>query len=105
MSQTRHPGITMHKLSFGGGFVGLLFAAGSAIIFIVGFPTLWYFVAFAFALGVLIAGMLRLIARRTSDRNQPPSILHAPSAREALVFPKRAKIPPQFHIETQPASV
>jgi hypothetical protein len=24
MAEKRHPGITMHKLSFGGGFVGLL---------------------------------------------------------------------------------
>jgi len=32
MSEDSHPGITMHKLSFGGGFVGLLFAAGSALI-------------------------------------------------------------------------
>ena len=49
MAADRHPGITMHKLSFGGGFVGLLFAAGSALIFVLGFPTLWYFVAFAVA--------------------------------------------------------
>jgi hypothetical protein len=67
----------MHKLSFGGGFVGLLFAAGSALIFILGFPTLWYFVAFAFALGVGIAILLRLISRWRSDRNRPPSILEA----------------------------
>jgi|GEM_PF-2608165 hypothetical protein len=105
MAQTRHPGITMHKLSFGGGFVGLLFAAGSAIIFVVGFPTLWYFVALALALGIAIAALLRLLAFRVSARNLPPSILHVPSAREALVFPKRAKIPPQFNVESQPASV
>ena len=49
MAEKWHSGITMHKLSFGSGFIGLLFAAGSALIFVLGFPTLWYFVALAFA--------------------------------------------------------
>lgn len=75
MSEKRHPGITMHKITFGGGFVGLLFAAGSALIFVLGFPTLWYFVALAFALGVGVAVSLRLVSRRREDRNKPPSIL------------------------------
>ena len=105
MAQTRHPGITMHKLSFGGGFVGLLFAAGSAIIFIVGFPTLWYFVAFALALGIVIALMLRLLAHRASERNRPPSILQSPSTPQALVFLKRAKIPKQFHMDIESAAL
>ena len=78
MAQNRHPGITMHKLSFGGGFVGLLFAVGSALIFVLGFPTLWYFVAIAFALGVGIAILLRLTRDRSSQHNQPLSILAAP---------------------------
>jgi hypothetical protein len=77
MSEKRHPGITMHKITFGGGFMGLLFAAGSASIFVLGFPTLWYFVAFAFALGVGIAVLLRVIAKRRSQRNKPLSILAA----------------------------
>jgi len=47
MAEKRHPGITMHKLSFGGGLMGLVFAVGSALIFVLGFPTLWYFVALA----------------------------------------------------------
>ncbi len=71
----RHPGITMHKLSFGGGFIGLLFAAGSALIFILGFPTLWYFVAFAFGLGVAIAVLLNFISDRRDERNKPLSIV------------------------------
>ncbi len=75
MAANRHPGITMHKLSFGGGFVGLLFAAGSALIFVLGFPTLWYFVAFAFGLGVGIAVLLRLTREHTTARNQPLSIM------------------------------
>ena len=77
MSDKRHPGITMHKISFGGGFIGLLFAAGSALIFVLGFPTLWYFVALAFALGIGIAIFLRVVNRRLTDRNKPLSILAA----------------------------
>src|SRR5437660_8404318 len=77
MAEKRHPGITMHKISFSGGFMGLLFAAGSALIFVLGFPTLWYFVALAFGLGVGIAIFLRMVNRRLSDRNKPLSILAA----------------------------
>jgi len=83
MSEKRHPGITMHKLSFGGGFVRLVFALGSALIFVLGFPTLWYFVAFAFALGVGIAILLRIVNHRMSERNKPLSILSAPEKTEA----------------------
>ncbi|HKV76501.1 MAG TPA: hypothetical protein VJP02_00080 [Candidatus Sulfotelmatobacter sp.] len=75
MAEKRHPGITMHKLSFGGGFVGLLFAAGSALIFVLGFPTLWYFVALAFALGIGVAALLRIVSKGQSERNRPLSIL------------------------------
>ena len=74
MAEKRHPGITMHKLSFGGGFVGLLFAVGSAVIFLLGFPTLWYFVVLAFALGVGIAVFLRLFSNQSENRNKPLSI-------------------------------
>jgi hypothetical protein len=83
MSEKCHPGITMHELSFGGGFVGFLFAAGSALIFVLGFPTLWYFVAFAAALGIGIAIFLKLTSRRSSEHNRPLSILHAPGETKA----------------------
>ena len=75
MSEDRHPGINMHKLPVGGGFIGLLFAVGTAVIFILGFPTLWYFVVLSAGLGVAIALMIRFIHERTSDRNKPLSIL------------------------------
>jgi hypothetical protein len=75
MAEKRHPGITMHKVSFGGGFMGLLFAAGSALIFVLGFPTLWYFVALAFALGIGVAVLLRIVSKGRSERNKPLSIL------------------------------
>ncbi|HME34217.1 MAG TPA: hypothetical protein VKF84_03185 [Candidatus Sulfotelmatobacter sp.] len=91
MAEKRHPGITMHKLSFGGGFVGFLFAAGSALIFVLGFPTLWYFVALAFALGVGIAVFLRVISSRRSEHNKPLSILSAAEKTESPVLPSREK--------------
>lgn len=77
MAEKRHSGITMHKLSFGGGFIGFLFAAGSALIFVLGFPTLWYFVVFALLLGIGIAMLLKLTSRRSSEHNKPLSILNA----------------------------
>jgi hypothetical protein len=83
MAEKRHPGITMHKLSFGGGFVGLLFAAGSALIFVLGFPTLWYFVALAFALGIGFAVLLRIVSKGRSERNKPLSILAVAEASES----------------------
>lgn len=101
MPQARHPGITMHKLSFGGGFIGLLFALGSALIFVLGFPTLWYFVAFAFGLGVILAVLFKAVSRYRSERNRPLSILEVPTKREKLVFARRGKIPQQFHLERQ----
>lgn len=75
MSENRHPGINMHKLPVGGGFVGILFAIGSAVIFIVGFPSLWYFVALSGGLGVVIALMIRFLHQHISDRTKPLSIL------------------------------
>jgi hypothetical protein len=75
MSEDRHPGINMHKLPVGGGFVGILFALGSAVIFILGFPTLWYFVAFSAGLGIAIAALIRFFHQSRSDRNNPLSIL------------------------------
>ena len=88
MTEKRHPGITMHKLSFGGGFLGLLFAAGSALIFVLGFPTLWYFVALAFALGIGVAVLLRIVRKSRSERNKPLSIL---AVSEAIEKPKRGE--------------
>lgn len=83
MAQKWHSGITMHKLSFGGGFIGFVFAAGSALIFVLGFPTLWYFVALAFVLGVAIAALLRVGSQWRSNRNQPLSILTAKNENQA----------------------
>jgi len=84
----RHPGITMHKLPVGGGFIGLLFALGCSIIFVLGFPTLWYFVALTFVLGVAIAIFLRVAGRYRSERNQPLSILRTEPTKQAAARPE-----------------
>ena len=96
MAEKRHPGITMHKISFGGGFMGLLFAAGSALIFVLGFPALWYFVALAFGLGIGIAAFLRLLNDRRTDRSKPLSIF-ATLENPAQSPPKAKKDPLRFH--------
>jgi hypothetical protein len=77
MAEKWHSGITMHKLSFGSGFIGLLFAVGSALIFVLGFPTLWYFVALATALGIAIAVFLTYTSNWRSNRDKPLSIMTA----------------------------
>lgn len=75
MAEKWHSGITMHKLSVGGGFIGLLFAAGSALIFVLGFPTLWYFVALAAVLGIAVALFLKFTSIWRANRNKPLSIM------------------------------
>jgi hypothetical protein len=104
MAEKRHPGITMHKLSFGGGFIGLLFAAGSALIFVLGFPTLWYFVALAFALGAGIALFLRMSSSRLTDRSKPLSILDVPEQSQPQASQQK-KQPPLFQILPKLSSV
>lgn len=98
MVEKRHPGITMHKLSFGGGFVGLLFAAGSALIFALGFPTLWYFVALAFALGIGVAVLLRIVGKGRSERNKPLSILAVSDANKSRKRGERTRWRKSFKI-------
>jgi len=67
----------MHKLSFGGGLEGLTFVIGTVLIFVFGLPALWYFVAFALALGIGIALFLRTASDRLSQRNKPMSLFAA----------------------------
>ncbi|HVN21261.1 MAG TPA: hypothetical protein VMU05_20915, partial [Dongiaceae bacterium] len=93
-----HPGITMHKLSFGGGFIGLLFAVGSALIFVLGFPTLWYFVAFAAALGVGVAFLLKVLHERRSDREKPLSILAVPEIPQTRPSRRRIRWHKSFRV-------
>ena len=75
MAEKWHSGITMHKLTVGPGIMGLVFAVGCALIFVIGLPALWSFVAFSAALGLGVALLLRTIYRRRADRMKPLSIL------------------------------
>ena len=59
-----HPGITMHKLPVSGNAVGLLFAAGSMAIFLVGVPSIRVFSLATIPLGLAVALSLRFFHRR-----------------------------------------
>ena len=55
-----HRGITMHQMPVGGSFPGLLFAVGSALIFLFAIPALWYVVVAALVVGLIIAAVLAI---------------------------------------------
>ena len=60
-SKPPHRGIDMHRLPVGGDFPGLVFAVGSAMIFLIALPALWYLVVGALAVGLVIAAVLQTI--------------------------------------------
>ena len=99
MAEDKHPGISMHKIPVGGGFVGLLFAAGRALIFLLGFPTLWYFVALAFLLGIGIAALMRYVNEGRSETSKPLSIFNTENERTKVV-PMRE--PPSNLLQASP---
>ena len=69
-------GILYSSLSWFGIRSGLTWARDALLASgVVGFPTLWYFVAFSAGLGVVIALMIRALQQRISDRNKPLSIV------------------------------
>lgn len=86
MSEGKHPGISMHKLPVGGGFIGLIFTAGCALIFLFGLPALWYFVAFSAILGAGLGVVFRWVNRHGSPK--PLSITAEPQE------PVRKQSPP-----------
>jgi len=55
-----HRGITMHEMPVGAGFPGLLFAVGSALIFLFAIPALWFVVVAAAVVGLFIAALLTI---------------------------------------------
>ena len=59
----------MHRLPVGGDFPGLLFAVGSALIFLIALPALWYVVAGALVVGLVVAAVLQIIHDRP-DKSQ-----------------------------------
>jgi Na+-transporting NADH:ubiquinone oxidoreductase subunit NqrB len=62
-SERPHPGITMHQIKVGGGFVGLLFTVGSMAIFLLAIPALWVPVLGSLVFGLVFAAVLRLVRR------------------------------------------
>jgi hypothetical protein len=63
-SKSPHRGIDMHRLPVGGDFPGLVFAVGSALIFLIALPGLWYVVVGALAVGLVIAAVLQILHDR-----------------------------------------
>ena len=66
-SEYPHRGITMHQMPVGSNFPGLLFAVGSALIFLLAIPALWYVVVAAAAVGLVIAALMQLFHRNHPD--------------------------------------
>jgi hypothetical protein len=65
-SKSPHRGIDMHRLPVGGDFPGLVFAVGSALIFLIALPALWYVVVGALAVGLVVAAVLQITHDKTS---------------------------------------
>lgn len=72
-SKSPHRGIDMHRLPVGGDFPGLIFTVGSALIFLIALPALWYVVVGALAVGLVIAAVLQIIHDRP-DKSQPGTL-------------------------------
>jgi hypothetical protein len=68
-SKSPHRGIDMHRLPVGGDLPGLVFAVGTALIFVIALPALWYLVVGALAVGLVIAAVLQILHDRP-DQSQ-----------------------------------
>ena len=66
-SESPHRGITMHQIPVGSGFPGLLFAVGSALIFLFAIPALWVVVAAALVVGIILAVVLPIFHNAHPD--------------------------------------
>lgn len=69
-SKSPHRGITMHRLPVGGDFPGILFAVGSALIFLLAIPALWVVVVGALVVGLVIAAVLQLVRSRRTESSR-----------------------------------
>jgi hypothetical protein len=68
-SKSPHRGIDMHRLPVGGDLPGLVFAVGTALIFLIALPALWDVVVGALAVGLVIAAVLQIVHDRP-DQSQ-----------------------------------
>ena len=65
-----HRGLTMHELPVGSNVPGLVFAVGSALVFLLAIPALWYVIAAAAIIGVLVSAFLQLFYRRHTNETE-----------------------------------
>ena len=72
-NKSPHRGITLHRLPVEGNFPGLVFAVGSALIFLLAIPALWYVVAGALVVGLVVAAVLQFVHQKPdeSERRTP----------------------------------
>jgi len=66
-SEYPHRGITMHRLPVGDNLPGLVFAVGSALIFLFAIPALWYVLVAAVVIGLVVAAVLQILHREHPD--------------------------------------
>ena len=71
-----HRGITMHHLPVGGDVPGIVFAVGSALIFLFAIPALWYLTLGALVVGLVIAAVLQIAQNRKSRMPSPRILAH-----------------------------
>jgi type III secretory pathway component EscS len=57
----------MHQLPVAGNFPGLVFAIGTALIFLFAIPALWYVLVAAVVVGLLVAALLQVVHREHPD--------------------------------------
>jgi hypothetical protein len=57
----------MHQMPVGGNFPGLVFAVGSALIFLFAIPALWFVLVAAVAVGLVIAAVLQMTHRKPTE--------------------------------------
>jgi uncharacterized membrane protein (DUF106 family) len=69
-----HPGITMHQLPVGSSFPGVLFAVGSALIFLFAIPALWYILVAAIVVGLIFAAVLQFARDSRESRESKSSM-------------------------------
>ena len=65
-----HRGITMHRMPVAGNFPGLVFAVGSALIFLFAIPALWFVLVGALAAGCVIAAVLQIAHRKPIESSR-----------------------------------
>jgi Flp pilus assembly protein TadB len=69
-SENPHRGITMHQLPVAGNIPGLIFAVGSALIFLFAIPALWYVLVAAVAVGLVIAALLQACIKNAPTKRR-----------------------------------